>query len=208
VIHHGDLFDVLPTITAESIDSAVTDPPYGIGLRGLALKLGFDGAVTTLAERQEVWERIRGEVVAVEEPVWSDVVDVATGLEALLAGIGVALSRLALLSLPVWATVAGVSVDELWMSVADPIGVTARPRTVFAFPVRADVTRTSSEAPTTTDARQLNLSRESRGDGGVLAGRRTGSAASVLQPGRLNLKVALAGLAPNRNHASILQAVR
>jgi hypothetical protein len=34
VIHHGDLFDVLPTIEAESIDSCVTDPPYGIGFMG------------------------------------------------------------------------------------------------------------------------------------------------------------------------------
>jgi DNA modification methylase len=34
VIHHGDLFDVLPTIEAESIDACVTDPPYGIGFMG------------------------------------------------------------------------------------------------------------------------------------------------------------------------------
>jgi DNA modification methylase len=34
MIHHGDLFDVLPTIAAESIDSSVTDPPYGIGFMG------------------------------------------------------------------------------------------------------------------------------------------------------------------------------
>jgi DNA modification methylase len=34
VIHHGDLFDVLPTLDAESIDACVTDPPYGIGFMG------------------------------------------------------------------------------------------------------------------------------------------------------------------------------
>lgn len=34
MIHHGDLFDVLPTIEAESIDAVVTDPPYGIGFMG------------------------------------------------------------------------------------------------------------------------------------------------------------------------------
>jgi DNA modification methylase len=34
MIHHGDLFDVLPTVTAESIDAVVTDPPYGIGFMG------------------------------------------------------------------------------------------------------------------------------------------------------------------------------
>jgi hypothetical protein len=33
MIHHGDLFDVLPTLDAESIDACVTDPPYGIGIR-------------------------------------------------------------------------------------------------------------------------------------------------------------------------------
>lgn len=34
MIHHGDLFDVLPTLEAESIDACVTDPPYGIGFMG------------------------------------------------------------------------------------------------------------------------------------------------------------------------------
>ena len=34
MIHHGDLFDVLPTLDAESIDAVVTDPPYGIGFMG------------------------------------------------------------------------------------------------------------------------------------------------------------------------------
>jgi DNA modification methylase len=34
VIHHGDLFDVLPTLAETSIDSCVTDPPYGIGFMG------------------------------------------------------------------------------------------------------------------------------------------------------------------------------
>jgi DNA modification methylase len=34
MIHNGDLFDVLPTLDAESIDACVTDPPYGIGFMG------------------------------------------------------------------------------------------------------------------------------------------------------------------------------
>jgi site-specific DNA-methyltransferase (adenine-specific) len=34
VIHHGDLFDVLPTLDAASISACVTDPPYGIGFMG------------------------------------------------------------------------------------------------------------------------------------------------------------------------------
>jgi hypothetical protein len=34
MIHRGDLFDVLPTLDAESIDACVTDPPYGIGFMG------------------------------------------------------------------------------------------------------------------------------------------------------------------------------
>lgn len=33
-IHHGDLFDVLPTLAEASIDACVTDPPYGIGFMG------------------------------------------------------------------------------------------------------------------------------------------------------------------------------
>lgn len=34
MIHHGDLFDVLPTLADASIDACVTDPPYGIGFMG------------------------------------------------------------------------------------------------------------------------------------------------------------------------------
>src|SRR5512147_2727920 len=34
LIYHGDLFDVLPTLEADSIDACVTDPPYGIGFMG------------------------------------------------------------------------------------------------------------------------------------------------------------------------------
>jgi DNA modification methylase len=34
VIHLGDLFTVLPTLAAESVDACVTDPPYGIGFMG------------------------------------------------------------------------------------------------------------------------------------------------------------------------------
>lgn len=34
MIHHGDLFDVLPTMAESSIDACVTDPPYGIGFMG------------------------------------------------------------------------------------------------------------------------------------------------------------------------------
>jgi DNA modification methylase len=33
-VRHGDLFDVLPTLAAESVDACVTDPPYGIGFMG------------------------------------------------------------------------------------------------------------------------------------------------------------------------------
>lgn len=34
MIHHGDLFTVLPTLAEASIDACVTDPPYGIGFMG------------------------------------------------------------------------------------------------------------------------------------------------------------------------------
>lgn len=33
-ILHGDLFNVLPTLEADSIEACVTDPPYGIGFMG------------------------------------------------------------------------------------------------------------------------------------------------------------------------------
>ncbi len=33
-LHHGDLFDVLPTLAEASIDACVTDPPYELGFMG------------------------------------------------------------------------------------------------------------------------------------------------------------------------------
>jgi DNA modification methylase len=39
-LHHGDLFDVLKTLPADSVDACVTDPPYGIRFMGKA----WDGA--------------------------------------------------------------------------------------------------------------------------------------------------------------------
>lgn len=34
MIYHGDLFNVLPKLDADSIDACSTDPPYGIGVMG------------------------------------------------------------------------------------------------------------------------------------------------------------------------------
>ncbi len=34
MIHHGDLFDVLPTLEAESVDACVCDPPYELAFMG------------------------------------------------------------------------------------------------------------------------------------------------------------------------------
>jgi DNA modification methylase len=34
MIHHGDMFDVLPTFIADSFDACVTDGPYGLGFMG------------------------------------------------------------------------------------------------------------------------------------------------------------------------------
>ncbi len=44
VIYHGDCLAVLPTLPAESVDAAVTDPPYGLGFMG---KEPFLGSGTT-----------------------------------------------------------------------------------------------------------------------------------------------------------------
>jgi DNA modification methylase len=59
VIHHGDLFDVLPTLDAESIDACCTDPPYGIG---------FMGREWDTFKPEAGAERLRREGAAREEP--------------------------------------------------------------------------------------------------------------------------------------------
>jgi hypothetical protein len=53
VIHHGDLFDVLPTLPEASIDACVTDPPYELGF------MGKDWDRSGVAYRVETWQAIR-----------------------------------------------------------------------------------------------------------------------------------------------------
>jgi site-specific DNA-methyltransferase (adenine-specific) len=52
MIHHGDLFAVLPTLPAESIDACVTDPPYELSFMGKA----WDGS--GVAFRVETWREV------------------------------------------------------------------------------------------------------------------------------------------------------
>ncbi len=52
LIHHGDLFDVLPTLEAESIDAVVTDPPYELKFMGKH----WDGS--GVAFRVETWREV------------------------------------------------------------------------------------------------------------------------------------------------------
>lgn len=51
-LKHGDLFDVLPTLDADSIDACVTDPPYEIGFMGRA----WDSS--GVAFRPETWREV------------------------------------------------------------------------------------------------------------------------------------------------------
>lgn len=43
MIHAGDCLEVMPTLDARSVDSIVTDPPYGIGFMGKAWDHGVPG---------------------------------------------------------------------------------------------------------------------------------------------------------------------
>jgi site-specific DNA-methyltransferase (adenine-specific) len=52
MIHHGDLFDVLPTLCANSVDACVTDPPYELSFMGKK----WDG--TGVAFRAETWTAV------------------------------------------------------------------------------------------------------------------------------------------------------
>lgn len=64
MIHAGDLFDVLPTLEAESIDSSVTDPPYGIGFMGREWDTFKPGTVKT---RRLMHPREREAAKAIED---------------------------------------------------------------------------------------------------------------------------------------------
>jgi site-specific DNA-methyltransferase (adenine-specific) len=52
VIHHGDLFVVLPTLEADSIDACVTDPPYGLGF--MAKEWDVPGGIGAFPMRRRV----------------------------------------------------------------------------------------------------------------------------------------------------------
>lgn len=51
MIHHGDLFDVLPTLDADSVDACVSDPPYGIGFMGREWDTFAPAEVDRVSER-------------------------------------------------------------------------------------------------------------------------------------------------------------
>jgi DNA modification methylase len=59
MIHLGDLFDVLPTLAADSIDAVVTDPPYGIGFMGREWDTFKPEAAEKLRERGMAWTKKR-----------------------------------------------------------------------------------------------------------------------------------------------------
>ncbi len=43
MIYQGDCLDILPTLDAESVDSIVTDPPYGLSFMGKDWDHGVPG---------------------------------------------------------------------------------------------------------------------------------------------------------------------
>lgn len=54
-IEHADCLDALPRVAAESVEVAITDPPYGIGLGGMA----WDGRAISNAARSDLGVRAR-----------------------------------------------------------------------------------------------------------------------------------------------------
>lgn len=59
MLYHGDLFDVLPTLSADSIDACVTDPPYGLGFMGK--KWDDPGSfVERTVDDSQTWDRVGG----------------------------------------------------------------------------------------------------------------------------------------------------
>jgi DNA modification methylase len=52
VIHHGDLFDILPTLPADSVDACITDPPYELAF--MSKKWDASG----VAFRVETWQQV------------------------------------------------------------------------------------------------------------------------------------------------------
>ena len=44
-LHHGDCFEVMPTLDADSVDAIISDPPYGLSFMGKAWDHGVPGEV-------------------------------------------------------------------------------------------------------------------------------------------------------------------
>ena len=43
VLHHGDCLDIMPTLEANSVDTIITDPPYGLSFMGKDWDHGVPG---------------------------------------------------------------------------------------------------------------------------------------------------------------------
>ena len=60
VLYHGDCLDVLAQLEPDSVDSIVTDPPYGLGFMGVKWDTYGDGKGRSHARKPGGVELIRG----------------------------------------------------------------------------------------------------------------------------------------------------
>lgn len=156
-----------------------------------------------MTQRHKVREVVRGDVISVKQTVRLDVVNISTRLMAMLAGVLVASSSFALLSLPVRPSVATIAVDVLRVTWSDAMFVSTGSSAVPPSAWFRQLATQAFEGTATTDAQELDAFSTLSSCGDVLTTFGTRSPASVRQPGAMDFERFIARLTNNRNHQAL-----
>lgn len=196
-LYVGDNREVLPGVGL--VDAVVTDP------LSLCLNRRISPAMAREAECHEVGE-IVGLPVVGKEPIRADMVYRFSGAAAVLTGATVTGQRVATLRLPVAPTARRWAAEILRVVRTDSVAIPARSGTVLSLAtIACRVAGGSFVFLSTSNARQENTLRLSRGIRRVLTRTGTGLPPPIFEPGGPYLKRLSACLAGHINHASIIK---